>query len=52
MGRQAKLKALRRTARALKRLAEEEEKQKAQAAPPDLGVYASETVETADKFGG
>ena len=52
MGKQQKLKASRRAARALKKADEEEQKKLQAANPPDLGVYAAETIQTADKFGG
>lgn len=54
MGKQAKLKAQRRAMREAKRLAEAERVKTVkvdESNPPDLGVYASETVQTADVFG-
>lgn len=55
MGRQAKIKAERRAIR-LRRKTEQAEKMTkhlvAPENPPDLGVYAAETVNTQDKFGG
>lgn len=44
MGKQQKLKELRRLARAAKKQTEKE-------SPPDLGVVATEVVDTRDKFG-
>lgn len=52
MGKEAKLKAQRRSARAAQRLAEEEAKAAALINPPDLGISVNEVIDTKDKFGG
>lgn len=54
MGKQAKIKAERRAIR-LRRKQEQAEKMTKHLVspnPPDLGVYAAETINTQDKFGG
>lgn len=55
MGRQAKIKAERRAIR-LRRKTEQAEKMAKHVVsptqnPPDLGVYAAETIDTQDSFG-
>lgn len=55
MGKQAKIKAERRAIR-LRRKTEQAEKMAKHLVtptnPPDLGVYAAETIDAQDKFGG
>lgn len=56
MGRQAKIKAERRAIRLRRRIEQAEKMTKhlvsPSSNPPDLGVYAAETIDAQDKFGG